>query len=469
MNNKLLLQDLTDQLAESGKIKKKDAEEFLRAFFKISEDALFEDGIVKINGLGTLKLVLVDARKSVNVSTGEEFEIREHYKVSFVPDADLKSSVNQPYAHLEPVELDPVPVPSVAVSAEKKSAAGKEKASKTEADSPNNEPKNPRKMKRATIAWIVFFLVIAAFGVWSWISNVKHNREDAAKSQENALIDSLEADANLKADLEALNQENGADSLHSSAADDSLEAAIESVANEPGAAQPAPSAAPAASKPVAPAATVAKPVAGKPAAPAAAVAKPAAAATPAAKPVASTGKPVATAAPIAKPSATSAKPAAPATKTAATAPTTAKPAAVTTKTASTVTTTVKEPATTPKTASTATTTKTTAPAVKTTTPVVKTTAPAVKTTPSVAPVEYLATVVLKPGDRLNLLSLKYYGDKIFWVYIYQANKNVIPDPDHVPVGITVRIPKPDPKLIDPKNEALVAKAKALQLQYIGAQ
>jgi hypothetical protein len=31
MNNKLLLQDLTDQLAEAGKIKKKDAEERLRA------------------------------------------------------------------------------------------------------------------------------------------------------------------------------------------------------------------------------------------------------------------------------------------------------------------------------------------------------------------------------------------------------------------------------------------------------
>jgi nucleoid DNA-binding protein len=92
MNNKLLLQDLTDQLADAGKIKKKDAEEFLRAFFKISEDALFEDGIVKINGLGTLKLVLVDARKSVNVSTGEEFEIREHYKVSFIPDAELKNA-----------------------------------------------------------------------------------------------------------------------------------------------------------------------------------------------------------------------------------------------------------------------------------------------------------------------------------------------------------------------------------------
>jgi hypothetical protein len=55
------------------------------------------------------------------------------------------------------------------------------------------------------------------------------------------------------------------------------------------------------------------------------------------------------------------------------------------------------------------------------------------------------------------------------VYIYQANKSVIPNPDNVPVGITVHIPKPDPKLIDPKNEALVAKAKALQLQYIGAQ
>lgn len=357
MNNKLLLQDLTDLLAEAGKIKKKDAEEFLRAFFKISEDALFEDGIIKISGLGTLKLVLVDARKSVNVTTGEEFEIREHYKVSYIPDADLKAAVNKPYAHLEPVELDASPVSVPTPTIEKKTTPIKEKpAAKEQASSGGNakmdqplteesSAKGPKKFKRSTLVWILFFLVIVILGVWSWISNDRSRKEDAIKIQEMEFLDSLEADVSLQADLAAIAQESVADSTALSTADDSLEAIIQSVANEPNAAKP-------------------------------------------------TSEPA------------------------------QKPAATTTTT---------------------------------------------KPTAKSAPVEYIATVVMKPGDRLNLLALKYYGEKVFWVYLYEANRNVIPNPDNVPAGTTIRIPKADPKLIDPKNEALVAKAKALQLKYIGAQ
>ena len=418
MNNKLLLQDLTDQLAEAGKLKKKDAEELLRAFFKIAEDGLFEDGIIKINGLGTLKLVLVDARKSVNVSTGEEFEIREHYKVSFVPDADLKNAVNQPYSHLEPVELDPVVESNVSTAPEKKVVNTKEKVPTVEIKEEMVSPKAPRKIKRTTIAWALFFLLIAVFGVWSWVSNLNHNREEAAKSKEIALIDSLEADANLQADLAALKEENDSVTSSANAADDSLEAVIQSVAKEPSASEPA----------------------------------------------------VAKVAPAMKakqtPSATKALVAVTKTTTPATKPVEAKPTpqpAV--KTATT-------PAKTPVSAAVKTTTvptKTPVSSVKTATTPAKTPVSTVKPTPEKAPVEYIATVVLKPGDRLNLLSLKYYGDKIFWVYIYQANKSAIPNPDNVPAGTTIRIPKPDPKLIDPKNEALVAKAKALQLKYIGAQ
>ncbi len=419
MNNKLLLQDLTDQLAEAGKIKKKDAEEFLRAFFKVSEDALFEDGIVKINGLGTLKLVLVDARKSVNVSTGEEFEIREHYKVSFIPDADLKNLVNQPYAHLEPVELDggtenkPAPV-------EKKTVVVKEKAPKNTEFS--EEQTNSKKPKRSTIAWILFFLMIVILGVWSWISNDTRRKENALKTKEIELIDSLEADATLQQDLAALEQES--DTTLNSAADDSLEAVIQSVAQEAGDEKPASTQAD--QKPI-----VSKQV------------------TPVVKQT--TSAPAQQAKTIAKTATPAVKPTAPLAKTTTTVGKAEKPI---------VPTTVKQGTT---------VAKTTSSAVKPATSAVKTTKEAVKTSEQTVSTEYIATVVLKPGDRLNLLALKYYGDKIFWVYIYQANKSVIPKPDNVPAGITIRIPKPDPKLIDPKNEALVAKAKALQLKYIGAQ
>lgn len=106
MNNKLLLQNLTDQLSELGKIKKKDAEEFVKAFFKVIEDTLFQGDIVKINGLGTFKLLKVEPRKSVNVSTGQEIKIKEHYKITFTPEQAIKDLVNMPFSFLEPVQLD---------------------------------------------------------------------------------------------------------------------------------------------------------------------------------------------------------------------------------------------------------------------------------------------------------------------------------------------------------------------------
>ncbi|MBQ8722405.1 MAG: HU family DNA-binding protein [Paludibacteraceae bacterium] len=79
---------------------------FAEAFQSIFEEALLRDKILKISGLGTFKLVPVESRKSVNVNTGEEFEIASHYKLTFTPDVALKDKVNEPLAHLETVELD---------------------------------------------------------------------------------------------------------------------------------------------------------------------------------------------------------------------------------------------------------------------------------------------------------------------------------------------------------------------------
>ena len=78
---------------------------FVEAFQSIFEEALLRDKILKISGLGTFKLVPVESRKSVNVNTGEEFEIASHYKLTFTPDASLKDKVNEPLAHLETTEL----------------------------------------------------------------------------------------------------------------------------------------------------------------------------------------------------------------------------------------------------------------------------------------------------------------------------------------------------------------------------
>jgi hypothetical protein len=64
------------------------------------------------------------------------------------------------------------------------------------------------------------------------------------------------------------------------------------------------------------------------------------------------------------------------------------------------------------------------------------------------------------------MSLRYYGHKVFWVYIYLANKNVIADPNNVPVGTKLRIPKPDPSRINPNDPDCIARAKALQTKIL---
>lgn len=87
-------------------ISKADETAFVEAFQVIFEEALLHDKVLKISGLGTFKLIPVESRKSVNVNTGEEIEIAGHYKLTFTPDVTLKDRVNEPLAHLETVELD---------------------------------------------------------------------------------------------------------------------------------------------------------------------------------------------------------------------------------------------------------------------------------------------------------------------------------------------------------------------------
>ena len=87
-------------------ISKADDTAFVEAFQSTFEEALLHDKVLKISGLGTFKLIPVESRKSVNVNTGEEIEIAGHYKLTFTPDVTLKDRVNEPLAHLETVELD---------------------------------------------------------------------------------------------------------------------------------------------------------------------------------------------------------------------------------------------------------------------------------------------------------------------------------------------------------------------------
>ena len=106
MERKLNQSDLSSLLAKHCGLSASKADTFTRTFFEVIIEGLESDGIVKINGLGTFKLIDVADRNSVNVNTREKIEIKGHRKITFVPADNLKDKVNSPFAMFEPVEID---------------------------------------------------------------------------------------------------------------------------------------------------------------------------------------------------------------------------------------------------------------------------------------------------------------------------------------------------------------------------
>lgn len=105
MDKKLNHSDLSTLLSKESELSLAKAELFTKNFFDIIIEGLEKEGIVKINGLGTFKVIDVASRSSVNVNTGEKFEIKGHRKIAFLPADTLKNKVNQPFAMFEPVEV----------------------------------------------------------------------------------------------------------------------------------------------------------------------------------------------------------------------------------------------------------------------------------------------------------------------------------------------------------------------------
>ena len=106
---KISSQEIIDLVASKASVSKRAAEEFLKVMIASVEEGLLAGEVVKIKSFGTFKLQWNEPRKSVNVQSGEEILIAGYYKVVFIPDSVLKEQVNEPFAHLEPVELDTIP------------------------------------------------------------------------------------------------------------------------------------------------------------------------------------------------------------------------------------------------------------------------------------------------------------------------------------------------------------------------
>lgn len=105
MNNRLNIQDLARLLSEQTGKERETIERFLREFISVVSEGVYTDKLVKVKGLGTFKIILVEKRESIHVNTGERFLIPAHYKFSFLPDKELREQVNKPFSFFETTEI----------------------------------------------------------------------------------------------------------------------------------------------------------------------------------------------------------------------------------------------------------------------------------------------------------------------------------------------------------------------------
>ena len=55
--------------------------------------------------------------------------------------------------------------------------------------------------------------------------------------------------------------------------------------------------------------------------------------------------------------------------------------------------------------------------------------------------QFIATEEIREGSRLTWLAYRYYGNKDLWVYIYDANKDHLGNPNEIRVGTPISIPR----------------------------
>ena len=53
---------------------------------------------------------------------------------------------------------------------------------------------------------------------------------------------------------------------------------------------------------------------------------------------------------------------------------------------------------------------------------------------------YAQTSVVKTGDTLSKIAAEFYGDKMLYPKIFEANRDVLTDPNKIKPGQKLRIP-----------------------------
>lgn len=422
MNSRLTIQDLATLLAERTGKDKSSAEKFLKEFIAVVSQGVFIDKIAKIKGLGTFKIVLVEKRESIHVNTGERFLIPAHYKFSFLPDKELRELVNKPFSFFETTELDEnVEFTDLDISAE---------TEEKETEDESIEELIPEAITEEVV------------------EATPASDETIAQPEEQA-----EPEPEAEADL----PETTEDEEEITESELKPEEIPEPVEEEP---------LPEVSQldhPEAPAEqSVEEPEAEEKQPPASETFPDAdyqfedeyPSSSPWIKRLVVAGIIVLVAAGstfLYLNRSFFLGPEKPSVLTGMSLPDMAATPSETIAEADTLQ--IAEPEANTETIE----------AVKDTIP---TEVPADKPEVAQKKPEVLAKVKIEPGSRLTLISLEYYGSKIFWVYLYEYNKAVIKDPNNVPIGTEIKVPDPSVYGIDRFSRASVDKAAELQTEIL---
>lgn len=106
MDEKLSIYDIAEILTAKTGREKADIETFVETLIAVINEAITRNGFVRIKGIGSFKVILVKERESVHVNTGERIVIPAHHKLSFLPDKILKEKINRPFAFFEAIEAN---------------------------------------------------------------------------------------------------------------------------------------------------------------------------------------------------------------------------------------------------------------------------------------------------------------------------------------------------------------------------
>jgi hypothetical protein len=80
--------------------------------------------------------------------------------------------------------------------------------------------------------------------------------------------------------------------------------------------------------------------------------------------------------------------------------------------------------------------------------------------------QFIGTEVVTKDSRLTWIAYKYYGNKDLWVFIYEANRDIISDPARVTPGQKLRIPALDTQYLDLSNPELRQLVDQLTAEYL---